>query len=90
MLFDNVIEEGFPTSIIKHRQLNNLFWTNQRFFCFIQIIEVNYVSNFTMEMIIAYDNGYLIDIINNVLKGDNCLCGSNYYSMTSKSMMMKS
>ena len=73
MLLEDAIDEGLPTSIIEHRQLNNLFCPNQRFFRFIQIIEANYVSNFTLEMMIAFDDGSLIDEINNTLKGDSCL-----------------
>ena len=75
MLLDDEIDEGLPTSIIEHCQLNNLFCPNQRFFHFIQIIEANYVSNFTLEMMIAFDDGSLIDEINNTLKGDSCLFG---------------
>ena len=73
MLLDYAIDEGLPTSIIEHCQLNNIFCPNQRFFHFIQIIEANYVSNFTLEIMTAYDDGSLIDEINNALKGDSCL-----------------
>ena len=74
MLLDDAIYEGLPTSIIEHRQFNNMFCPNQRFFRLIQIIEANYVSNFTLEMMIAYDDGSLIHEINNALKGDSCFC----------------
>ena len=68
IILDDAIDEGLLTSIIEHRQLNNLVCPNQRFFHFSQIIEVNYVSNFTLEMMIAYDDGSFIDEINNALK----------------------
>ena len=75
MLLDDAIDGGLPTSIIENRQLNNLFCSNQRFFRFIQIIEAIYVSNFTLEMMISFDDGSLIDEINNALKGDSYLFG---------------
>ena len=68
MLLYDAIDEDIPTSIIGHRQLNNLFCPNQHFFRFIQIIEANSVLNFTLEMMIAYDDGSLIDEIKNTLK----------------------
>ena len=70
MLLDDAIDEGIPISIIEHHQLNNMFCPNQRFFHFIKIVEANYVSNFTLEMMIAYDDGSFIDEIKSVLKGD--------------------
>ena len=73
MLLDDAIDKGLPISIIEHHQLNNIFCPNQRYFHFINIIEANYVSNFTLEMMIPYDDGSLIDEINNELKGDRSL-----------------
>ena len=54
--------------------VNKIFFcTNNRFFRFAQIIEINYDSNFTMEMMITYDDGSLIDVINNVMKREKCM-----------------
>ena len=50
-----------------------IFFSNQRYFRFIQIIEANYVSNAMLKMMVAYDDGSLIDEINSALKEDSCL-----------------
>ena len=62
---------GLPTSTVEHRQLVKLFCPIQRFFNFIQVIEANFVENLTVEMMIAYDDGSLIDVICSSLKENN-------------------
>ena len=62
---------GLPTSTVEHRQLVKLFCPSQRFFNFIQVIEANFVENLTVEMMIAYDDGSLIEVICSSLKENN-------------------
>ena len=62
---------GLPTSIVEHRQLIKLFCPSERFFNFIQVIEANFVENLIVEMIIAYDDGSLIEIICSSLMENN-------------------
>ena len=52
MLLDDEIDEGLPTSIIEHYQLNNLFCPNQRFFSFIQ----NYWSKLYFKFHVGNDD----------------------------------
>ena len=62
---------GLPTSTVDHRQLVKLVCQSERFFNFIQVIEANFVENLIVEMIIAYDDGSLIEIICSSLMENN-------------------
>ena len=52
-----------PTSTVEHHQLVKLFCPNERFLNFIQAIEANFMENLTVEMMIAYDDESLIEVI---------------------------
>ena len=62
---------GLPTSTGEHRQLVKSFCPSESFFNFIQVIEANFVENLTVEMMIAYDDGSLIEVICSSLKENN-------------------
>ena len=62
---------GLPTSTVEHRQLVKLFCPSERFFNFIQVIEANFVENLTVEMMIAHNDGSLIEVICSSLKENN-------------------
>ena len=52
MLLDDAIDEGLPTSIIEHYQLNDLFCPNQRFFSF----HLNYWSKLYFKFHVGNDD----------------------------------
>ena len=62
---------GLPTSTVEHRQLVKLFCPGEGFFKFIQVIEANFVENLTVEIMIAYDDGSLVEMIFSLLKKNN-------------------
>ena len=61
----------YPTSTVEHRQLVKFLCPSKRFFTFIHVIEANFVENMTVEMMIAYDDGSLIEVIYSSLKENN-------------------
>ena len=62
---------SLPTSTIEHRQLVKLFCPSESVFNFIEVIEANFVENLTVKMMIAYDDGSLIEVICSSLKENN-------------------
>ena len=62
---------GLPISTVEHRQFIMLFYPSETFFTFIQVIEANFGENLSVEMLIAYDDGSLIEIICSSLKENN-------------------
>ena len=62
---------GLSTSTVAYRQLVKLLCPSKKSFNFIQVIEANFVENLTVEMIIAYDDESLIEVICSSIKENN-------------------
>ena len=62
---------GLSTSTVAYRQLVKLFCPSKKCFNFIQVIEANFVENLTVEMMIAYNDGSLIEVICSLFKEKN-------------------
>ena len=63
MTLEDSEKAGLPTSTVEYRQLVKLFCPSERFVNFIQVIEANFVESMTIEMMITYDDGPLIEVV---------------------------
>ena len=71
MTLEGSEKAGLPTSTVEYRQLVKLFCPSERFVNFIQVIEANFVESMTIEMMITYDDGSLIEVVCSSLKKNN-------------------
>ena len=65
-----VKETCLPTTLTERRQLSKLIYSDQLFFKFVKYIESIYVDDLTLEMMIAFDDGSLIEKINEGIRED--------------------
>ena len=63
-------EKCLPTTLSKRRQLSKLIYSDELFFKFVKYIESIYIDNLTLEMMIAFDDGSLIEQINEGIRKD--------------------
>ena len=68
-------EKCLPTTLTERRQLSKLLYSDELFFKFIQFIESIYLDNLTLEMMIAFDDGSLIEQINEGIRCDTDVKG---------------
>jgi hypothetical protein len=64
---DDAKSANLPVELVVHRQVSKLVYSDSPFFELIKLIESIYVANLSMEMMLAYDDGSLIEHIHHAI-----------------------
>ena len=65
-----VAKKRLPTTLTERRQISEMIYSDESYFKFVKYIPSIYVNNLTLEIMIAFDDGNLIEKINERIRGD--------------------